>query len=159
MKVIEKINKLAKDIIETWDSKMKWMWGEALLGYALSLLDEHQHTDEFTPFLKGYCDYYVANPPRVDQSDTSAPGLITYYMWKITNNEAYKKLTDRVIHYIMKEPRLIEDSVNHLGNSLEGKFYPIASALTKRPTRVMKGGKAVRTSWVRAASKARGLLR
>ncbi len=124
MKVIEKINRLAKDITETWDPKMKWMWGEALLGYALSLLDEHQHTDEFTPFLKGYCDYYVANPPRVDQSDTSAPGLITYYMWKKTNNEAYKKLTDRVIHYIMKEPRLIEDSVNHLGNSLEGKFYP-----------------------------------
>ncbi len=124
MKVIEKINRLALDIVETWDPKMKWMWGEALLGYALSLLDEHQHTDQFTPFLKGYCDYYVNHAPRVDQSDTSAPGLITYYMWKKTNNEDYKKLTDRVIHYIMKEPRLIEDSVNHLGNSLEGKFYP-----------------------------------
>jgi unsaturated rhamnogalacturonyl hydrolase len=124
MDVMKRIIQIADDIKNTWDPKMKWMWGEALFGYALSLLDEHLHEDRYTEFLKAYCDYYVKNPPRVDQSDTSAPGLITYYMSKITNNEDYKKLTDRVIHYIMNEPRLIEDSVNHLGNSLEGKLYP-----------------------------------
>lgn len=124
MDVMKKIVELADDIVQTWDPKMKWMWGEALLGYALSLLDEHIKEDRYTPFLKGYCDYYVKNEPRVDQSDTSAPGLITYAMWKKTKDEGYKKLTDRVINYIMNEPRLIEDSVNHLGNSLEGKFYP-----------------------------------
>lgn len=124
MDVLAKIIGIADDITHSWEPKMKWMWGEALFGYALSLLDEHLNEDRYTPFLKAYCDYYVENPPRVDQSDTSAPGLITYYMWKKTNNEAYKKLTDRVINYIMHEPRLIEDSVNHLGNSLEGKLYP-----------------------------------
>jgi unsaturated rhamnogalacturonyl hydrolase len=115
---------LANFIKKTWDPKMKWMWGEALLGYALSLLDEHQKTEDYTEFLKAYCDYYVKNQPRVDQSDTSAPGLITYQMYKKTKNEDYKKLTDRVLNYIKNEPRLIEDSVNHLGNSPEGKFYP-----------------------------------
>ena len=124
MDVIKKITELADDIVKTWDPKMKWMWGEALLGYALSLLDEHLKEDRYTEFLTKYCDYYVKNQPRVDQSDTSAPGLITYQMWKKTGNEDYKKLTDRVINYIMNEPRLIEDSVNHLGNSTEGKFYP-----------------------------------
>jgi unsaturated rhamnogalacturonyl hydrolase len=120
----DKVIELADYIKNTWDPKMKWMWGEALFGYALSLLDEHLNEDRYTNFLTQYCDYYVSNPPRVDQSDTSAPALITYAMYKKTGNEDYKKLTDRVLYYIKNEPRLIEDSVNHLGNSLEGKFYP-----------------------------------
>jgi unsaturated rhamnogalacturonyl hydrolase len=60
----------------------------------------------------------------VDQSDTSAPALITYQMQKKTQNPDYQALTNRVLYYLKNEPRLIEDSVNHLGNSLEGKFYP-----------------------------------
>lgn len=120
----KKVIELADDITQTWDPKMKWMWGEALLGYALAKLDIHLHTDRYTPFLTAYCDYYVNHPPRVDQSDTSAPGLITYMMFKKTGNTEYKALTDRVLHYIQHEPRLIEDSVNHLGNSPEGKLYP-----------------------------------
>jgi len=119
-----KVKELADYVIRTWDPKMKWMWGEALLGYALSLLDEHLGTDQYTKFLTDYCDYYVDHPPRVDQSDTSAPALITYQMQKKTGNVAYKQLTDRVLFYIANEPRLIEDSVNHLGNSKEGKLYP-----------------------------------
>ncbi len=119
-----KVVDLADYITKTWDPKMKWMWGEALFGYSLSLLDEHLKSERYTKFLTDYCDYYVDNPPRVDQSDTSAPALITYQMYKKTGNVDYKKLTDRVLFYIKNEPRLIEDSVNHLGNSLEGKFYP-----------------------------------
>lgn len=120
----DKVVELADHIKSSWNPKMKWMWGEALFGYALSLLDNHLKEDRYTEFLTKYCDYYVQNPPRVDQSDTSAPALITYAMYKKTKNEDYKKLTDRVLYYIKNEPRLIEDSVNHLGNSLEGKFYP-----------------------------------
>jgi unsaturated rhamnogalacturonyl hydrolase len=119
-----KVVELANYIVKTWDPKMKWMWGEALLGYALARLDQHQGTDDYTPFLRGYCDYYVAHQPPVDQSDTAAPGLITYMMQKKTNNPDYKALTQRVLDYIRHEPRLIEDSVNHLGNSLIGRFYP-----------------------------------
>jgi len=123
-KAFEKVVDLANYVAKTWDPKMKWMWGEALLGYSLSMLDEHMKTDNYTKFLCDYCDYYVAHPPRVDQSDTSAPALITYAMQKKTKNKDYEKLTNRVLYYIKNEPRLIEDSVNHLGNSLEGKFYP-----------------------------------
>lgn len=121
---VKKVIDLNHYITHTWDPKMKWMWGEALYGYSLSKLDEHFNEETYTDFLKAYVDYYVKNPPRVDQSDTAAPGLITYQMYKKFNDENYKKLTDRVLNYIMNEPRLIEDSVNHLGNSLEGKFYP-----------------------------------
>lgn len=119
-----KVLAMARHIKNTWDPKMKWMWGEALLGFSLSKLDEHLKTDEFTPFLTAYCDYYVKHQPPIDQSDTSAPGLITYQMYKKTKNEDYKKLTERVLYYIKNEPRLIEDSVNHLGNSFIGKWYP-----------------------------------
>lgn len=121
---VDKVKDLVHYITKTWNPKMKWMWGEALLGYALSLLDEHFKTDDYTTFLTAYCDYYVAHPPRIDQSDTSAPALITYAMQKKTGNLEYKKLTDRVLYYISHEPRVIEDSVNHLGNSPEGKLYP-----------------------------------
>lgn len=122
--LFEKVVKLNFYITSTWEPKMKWMWGEALYGFSLSLLDDFQNQNNYTNFLCAYCDHYVKNPPRVDQSDTSAPALITYAMQKKTNNPEYKKLTDRVIYYIMNEPRLIEDSVNHLGNSPEGKLYP-----------------------------------
>ena len=35
-----KVIKLADYIVATTDPKMKWMWGEALLGYALDELDK-----------------------------------------------------------------------------------------------------------------------
>jgi unsaturated rhamnogalacturonyl hydrolase len=115
---------LAAQIAATWNPAMKWMWGEALLGYALSRLDELRGTEDFTPFLRAYCEHYLAHPPRVDQSDTCAPALITYQMQKKTGNPGYAALTERAVSYIKNEPRLIEDSVNHLGNSLEGRLYP-----------------------------------
>jgi len=118
------VKSLADSIITQKPPKMRWMWGEALLGYSLSELDAYEGKDDYTAFLKGFCDHYVENEPRVDQADTSAPGLITYAMQKKTGNKDYKKLTDKVIHYIKYEPRLIDDAVNHLGNSPEGKFYP-----------------------------------
>ena len=36
----EKVRRLADHVAATWDPKMKWMWGEALLGYALDELDK-----------------------------------------------------------------------------------------------------------------------
>ncbi len=115
---------LADRVVRTFAPKMKWMWGEALLGFSLALLDEHQGTDAYTAFLRGYCDYYVEHPPVVDQSDTAAPGLISFMMQKKTGEAAYAALTAKVLDYVRNEPRLIEDSVNHLGNSFVGKLYP-----------------------------------
>ena len=103
---------------------MKWMWGEALLGYALDELDKVNGTDRYTEFLTAYCDYWAKVDPAVDQSDTAAPGLITYAMYKRTGNPEYRRLTDKVLHYIRNEPRLYLDCLNHLGSSGKGKLYP-----------------------------------
>ena len=120
----DKVNKLADYIIKSMEPKMKWMWGEALLGYALDELDNINNTSLYTKFLTDYCDYWYEKDPAVDQSDTAAPGLITYAMYKKTHNEKYKYLTDKVLKYIRYEPRLIYDCLNHLGNSGKGKLYP-----------------------------------
>ena len=119
-----KVNSLAKYIITSMEPKMKWMWGEALLGYALDELDNINNTSLYTKFLTDYCDYWFKKDPSVDQSDTAAPGLITYAMYKKTNSENYKYLTDKVLKYIRYEPRLIYDCLNHLGCSGKAKIYP-----------------------------------
>ena len=103
---------------------MKWMWGEALFGYALDELDSLTGETKYTKFLTEYCDYWYDKDPAVDQSDTAAPGLITYAMYKRTANEKYKHLTDKVIDYIKNEPRLYLDCLNHLGNSPKSRIYP-----------------------------------
>ena len=119
---LEKIKRLCDTMVKARESKMRWMWGEALLGYALSELDSYLGSEDYTPFLTGFCDYYMVHDPRVVCADTCAPALITYAMQK--KNEDYKKLTDKVIHYIKNEPRLIDGAVNHLGKNIAGKFYP-----------------------------------
>lgn len=120
-----KVTDLANYVTSTWDPKMKWTWGEALFGYSLSLLDEHLGTEKYTPFLTAYCDYWLAHQPKINQSDTSAPGLITYAMAKKKGNPEYWALTKRVVDFVMNEPRILEDSINHLGHdTLLGKIYP-----------------------------------
>ena len=119
-----KVVRLADYITATSDPKMKWMWGEALLGYALDELDKANGGEKYTEFLCNYCDYWSKINPAVDQSDTAAPGLITYAMYKRKANPEYKKLTDKVIDYIRYEPRLYLDCLNHLGCSKKGKIYP-----------------------------------
>ena len=96
----DKVVKLADYITSVTEPKMKWMWGEALLGYALDELDKVNDTTSYTDFLTKYCDYWVKKDPAVDQSDTAAPGLITYAMYKRTKNNDYKKLTEKVLNYI-----------------------------------------------------------
>ena len=115
---------LADYITSSTDSKMKWMWGEALLGYALDELDKFNNENKYTKFLTDYCDYWSKVDPAVDQSDTLAPGLITYAMYKRTGNSEYKRMTDKVLDYIKNEPRLIDDCLNHLGNSKKSWIYP-----------------------------------
>ena len=119
-----KVKRLADFVTSTSDPKMKWMWGEALLGYALDELDKENGREDYTDFLSKYCDYWAKADPAVDQSDTAAPGLITYAMYKRTGNAEYKRLTDKVLDYIRYEPRLYLDCLNHLGCSKKGKIYP-----------------------------------
>ena len=123
-KYYEKVKRLADFVASTWDPKLKWMWGQALLGYALDELDKENGSENYTAFLKAYCDHWAKVDPAVDQSDTAAPGLITYAMYKRCGDEEYKRLTDKVLHYIRYEPRLYLDCLNHLGCSKKGKIYP-----------------------------------
>ena len=120
----EKVGRLADFVKESFEPKMKWMWGEALLGYALDELDKTDGTERYTDFLKGFCDYWSEKNPAIDQSDTAAPGLITYAMYKRTGKAEYKALTDKVLDYIRNEPRLYLDCLNHLGSSFKAKLYP-----------------------------------
>ena len=117
-----KVRRLADYITATIDPKMKWMWGEALLGYALDELDKENGAEDYTKFLCDYCDYWSKVDPAVDQSDTAAPGLITYAMSKRIGNPEYKRLTDKVLDYIRNEPRLYLDCLNHLGCSKKGRL-------------------------------------
>ena len=119
-----KVKRLADFVVATSEPKMKWMWGEALFGYALDELDKENGREDYTRFLCDFCDYWAKVDPAVDQSDTAAPGLITYAMYKRTNNAEYKRLTDKVLDYIRNEPRLYLDCLNHLGCSKKGKIYP-----------------------------------
>ena len=120
----DKVVKLADYITSVTEPKMKWMWGEALLGYALDEFDKENGKEDYKKFLCDYCDYWAKVDPAVDQSDTAAPGLITYAMYKRTGNGEYKRLTDKVLHYIRYEQRLYLDCLNHLGCSTKGKIYP-----------------------------------
>ena len=123
-KYYDRVRRLADYVSATEDPKMKWMWGEALLGYALDELDKENGTEDYTAFLRAYCDYWAKVDPAVDQSDTAAPGLITYAMYKRCGNAEYKRLTDKVLDYIRNEPRLYLDCLNHLGSSKKGRIYP-----------------------------------
>ena len=123
-KYYNRVRALADFITESTDPKMKWMWGEALLGYALDELDKENGESRYTDFLSKYCDHWSLIDPPVDQSDTAAPGLITYAMYKRTGKTEYKRLTDKVINYIRNEPRLYLDCTNHLGSSKKANIYP-----------------------------------
>lgn len=112
-----------------------WSWGPALLGYALTELGDHlreagspsgQGNSEwrYQRWLTAYCERYAAHRPRIDQSDTAAPGLVTHAMHKRTGDTACGELTEQVVDYVRHEPRLIGHAVNHLGPSLIGRFYP-----------------------------------
>ncbi len=115
---------LAKDVVSKIKPQMKWMWGEALFGYALSELDRYRATDEFTPFLYRYCQYWLENTPAIDYADRIAPALITYAVSKRTGSRRFDSLTQAALNYVLHAPRLLDDAVNHLGNSPESRWYP-----------------------------------
>src|SRR5690606_34932844 len=48
---------------------LPWMWGPALLGFALAKLDEHLDEDRYLSCLERYGDHYLDNPPSITYSD------------------------------------------------------------------------------------------
>lgn len=119
---------LVKSVIDSYltkiDPKMKWMWGEALFGYALLLLDEYLGETSYKGFIENYLNYYLENKPVVDQSDTFAPVLISFTYDRIYQSETYQSLTQLGLDYILNAKPVIDFLPNHLGHSLIGKLYP-----------------------------------
>jgi unsaturated rhamnogalacturonyl hydrolase len=124
MTTLEETKALVDDLVSQTPSQMKWTWGEGLFGYALSLLDEAKGTDDYLPFLLEYGAYWAKQNPEVNSSDTSAPCLITYYLYKKTGKKEFADLTGKAIHYLENSPRVIGDIPNHMGTSFNARFFP-----------------------------------
>lgn len=122
--LFRRVVRLADDFTASADSRLRWMWGEALLGFALLELDQILEEDRYLPFLQACGEHWAARDPRVDQSDTAAPGLVTYGLQKKYPGRGCERLTSKVLDYIRNAPRVLDDSPNHLGSSPEGRFYP-----------------------------------
>ncbi|MBN2656822.1 MAG: glycoside hydrolase family 88 protein [Spirochaetales bacterium] len=101
-----------------------WMWGEALLMHSLGLINEHLGEDRYTDYIRSYADHHIKKGCRIDQSDTLAPTLATYYLQKKFPDGGYEITTDRGLEYIRNSEKILHNMPNHLGHSLEGKLYP-----------------------------------
>jgi unsaturated rhamnogalacturonyl hydrolase len=104
--------------------KLRWMWGDALYLWSLSELDSFLGEDRYQPLLSAWCRRFTVKAPRIDQSDTCAPGLVTWAVYRKTGDPGCLALTKRVVDYLEREPRLYGDAPNHLGHSPEGCLYP-----------------------------------
>jgi unsaturated rhamnogalacturonyl hydrolase len=100
------------------------MWGDALYLWALTELDAFLGEDRYLGLTAPWCARFEATPPRVDQSDTCAPALVTWAVYRKTGDSGCLALTRRVVDYMEHEPRLFGDAPNHLGHSPEGRLYP-----------------------------------
>ncbi len=116
---------LCDDIVEQSAAEpvLPWMWGPALLGHALLLLDEHSGKSRYENFLLRYADHHLMHPPRIDYSDHVAPALITWQLQQ-AGFDRFAPLTNRAVEYIRSAPRAIDDAVNHLGSSRWNWMYP-----------------------------------
>ncbi|QFU75445.1 hypothetical protein EY643_07130 [Halioglobus maricola] len=121
----ESIVKVADTYVAERDpTKLSWAWGEALLLYSLSLLDDELGEERYQGFCQAFADHHHRVGYSVDQSDTCAPALITNELYKKTGNQKYLEMTQAGIHYLKHEPRLVEDLINHNGHSKDSRDYP-----------------------------------
>lgn len=103
--------------------RMKWMWGQGLYNYALSLMDEAHGSDEFTGFLSRYYDRHIASGYEVVSSDTAAPGLGAYMLYQRIGRAEYRGIVDDVAGYMHSAERVLEHLPNHMGTGVYS-VYP-----------------------------------
>ncbi len=102
----------------------EWMWGPALQGWALALLQKWiGDPTRYEAWLNRFCEYYLATGPAVHSSDTVAPALVTYELER-QGNDRYAGLTDVVVEYLRDLPLLHHGGINHLGTSFYSRVYP-----------------------------------
>ncbi|MDD4316021.1 MAG: glycoside hydrolase family 88 protein [Clostridia bacterium] len=122
----DKVKELCDYLVKAWKpSSLRWGWGEALFTYALSELDTYIGEDRYLPFVKAYCDFHASSVPTVDCSDTAAPALTTYFLYKKTGERKYLELTNLTLDYIKNSEKVLEDIPNHFGFSKDAK-YPVS---------------------------------
>lgn len=121
----EQLVKVADTYVAEHDPRqLAWAWGEALLLYSLSLLDDELGEARYQPFYQAYADHHHQVGYVVDQSDSCAPALVSNELYKKTGDEKYLAMTRAGIHYLKHEPRLVEDLINHNGHSHDSRDYP-----------------------------------
>ena len=123
--LFDRVLELADASVQRFEpGKLKWMWGEALYTYALTLLDDAIGEDRYLAFNRTYLDAHIRRGYRVDQSDTMAPGLTAYALLRKTGEASYRAVVERVVNYLKTADRVLDYMPNHLGSSPEGWFYP-----------------------------------
>ena len=125
MNYFDKVIKVADTFVEENDpKKLHWSWGPALAMFTLSLLDDELGEKRYFNYYKEYTDFHYDKGVVVDQSDTCAPALIANELYKKTKEEKYLELTNKGIDYLLIEPRLIGNLINHNGHSKDSRDYP-----------------------------------
>jgi len=125
MNYFDDVIKVADTYVAQRDPRrLNWSWGEALLLYSLSLLDDELGEQRYFNFYKAYVDHHQQQGIVVDQADTCAPVLITHELYKKTGDKKYLAMTQQGVHYLKHEPRLVEDLINHNGHSHDSRDYP-----------------------------------
>ena len=125
MGYFERVVQVADTYVAEHDPQtLNWSWGEALLLYSLSLLDDAMSEAKYLAFYQAYADHHHRQGVVVDQSDTCAPALITNELYRKTGDKKYLAMTRQGIDYLKHEPRLLEDLINHNGHSHDSRDYP-----------------------------------
>lgn len=106
-----------------------WSWGPALFGCAVLDLARFTGSERHVPWARAWADHHIAHEPVIDQSDRTAPGLVTAGLFARTGPGScagvrYRDMSETVADYVRHEPRLVGDTTNHLGPSMIGKLYP-----------------------------------
>jgi len=104
--------------------RMKWMWGQGLYNYSLSLFDEAHNSDEFTGFISRYYDAHIKRGYKVESSDTLAPALGAYMLWKKNGDPGYLRIVEDAAAYMHNAERILEHLPNHMGTGVYSKVYP-----------------------------------
>ena len=104
--------------------QMKWMWGQGLYNYALALMDEAHDTDEFSGFISRYYNAHIKRGYKVVSSDTLAPALGAYMLWKKTGDPEYQRIVNEAVGYMHSAERILEHLPNHMGTGIYSKIYP-----------------------------------
>ena len=104
--------------------QMKWMWGQGLYNYALALIDEACGTDAYTGFLERYYDEHLRRGYRIVSSDTLAPALGAYMLYRKTSDKKYLRVAEDAAGYMHSAERILEHLPNHMGKGIYSKVYP-----------------------------------